>query len=526
MIIKIGQPYAFTEQGQKDQQEDRIYPSVEQLCPSDKCFVLCDGMGGHEKGEVAASIVSKTLYENLTANPPADDIASKAWFDQSLSKSYDALDKMDSEAIRRPGTTMTCVYLAANGALCAHIGDSRIYLIRPGEGIIFRTQDHSLVNQLVQIGEITPEEAEHHPKRNVITRAMQPKLERRYPADVSILTDVKAGDYFFLCCDGILEQLSDARLTEIISANTDSKQKLADIYDICFGKTRDNFTCILVPVTDVEGVPAVATTDDVATMVQPTEPDFASSRKNANTIPTMPKNQADARHKRSMLIIYGLIALIVVLLAVGLYFFLRDDDTKDSEKIEKIENDGKEDSPSLISGKKSDKPINSETNVDKELVQRIYSISKTELIIALNKMSEEDRDLIEDYLEYYNLKDEKEKAKTDFAKLNENKKIKVLDNLNILTKIVMEHNDKSEKKPLDTPTIMAINSMALKDFDRIEDNLEELKEEHSANPLLEATSAVQEANNVASSQLVSTNGRKPQERSNNKRSNNKKNRGK
>ena len=498
MIIKIGQPYAFTEQGQKDQQEDRIYPSVEQLCPSDKCFVLCDGMGGHEKGEVAASIVSKTLYENLTANPPADDIASKAWFDQSLSKSYDALDKMDSEAIRRPGTTMTCVYLAANGALCAHIGDSRIYLIRPGEGIIFRTQDHSLVNQLVQIGEITPAEAEHHPKRNVITRAMQPKLERRYPADVSILTDVKAGDYFFLCCDGILEQLSDARLTEIISANTDSKQKLADIYDICFGKTRDNFTCILVPVTDVEGVPAVATTDDVATMVQPTEPDFASSRKNANTVPTMPKNQADARHKRSMLIIYGLVALIVVLLAVGLYLFLRDDDTKDSEKIEKVENDGKEDSPSIIPGKTSDK--DNGKPVDQELIHRIYKLSKTKLFSALKGMSEDDRDLIEDFL------DKKELSGKD----QEN----AVSKLGILTKVVGEC---AKKEHIDQNSMEVIIKMALENYD--EEHAEEIIDEIAAQAENPASQVVQTTDFARQTEGLLPN-------SNKKASKNKQNKGK
>ena len=265
MTIKIGQPLAFSEQGRKDQQEDRIYPAIEQLSQNDRCFVLCDGMGGHELGEVAAGIVSKTLYDKIMANPPADGLADAAWFSHALCSAYDALDKMDYSSSRKPGTTMTCVYLADNGVLCAHIGDSRIYVVRPGEGVIYRTEDHSLVNQLVKIGEITPEEAEHHPKRNIITRAMQPGLgDMRYAADVALVKNIREGDYIFMCCDGILEQLSDAALCDIVSADSSPSEKLAAIYDICFDKTRDNYTCILLR---VDGVDNMAPADDCATVM-------------------------------------------------------------------------------------------------------------------------------------------------------------------------------------------------------------------------------------------------------------------
>ena len=366
MIIKIGQPLAFSEIGRKDQQEDRIYPTIEQLGKDDRCFVLCDGMGGHEKGEVAAAIVSETLYKSLTANPPARDVADKQWFDRSLNAAYDALDKMECGSERKPGTTMTCVYLAANGALCAHIGDSRIYVVRPGKGIIYRSEDHSLVNQLVKIGEITPEEAAHHPRRNVILRAMQPGLgKERYAADVVLVNDVKAGDYFFLCCDGILEQLSDEKLCEIISADTTPDEKLAAIYDICFGKTRDNFTCILVPVAEVEGAPADDTTvmagakgiDSAtgATVVTPQAPVFPGSRrtgddaqaKDVNASSSMSKPVSKPVQKNAAVqggkaqqggpgwLITVLVAVIVAALAFGVYyFFLREDSSKKEKQAE------------------------------------------------------------------------------------------------------------------------------------------------------------------------------------------------
>lgn len=373
MIIKIGQPLAFSEIGRKDQQEDRIYPTIEQLGKDDRSFVLCDGMGGHEKGEVAAAIVSETLYKSLTANPPERDVADKAWFDRSLNAAYDALDKMECGSERKPGTTMTCVYLAANGALCAHIGDSRIYVVRPGKGIIYRSEDHSLVNQLVKIGEITPEEAAHHPRRNVILRAMQPGLgASRYAADVVLVNDVKAGDYFFMCCDGILEQLSDEKLCEIISADTTPDEKLAAIYDICFGKTRDNFTCILVPVAEVEGAPADDTTvmagakgiDSAAeaTVVTPQAPVFPGTKRTGDDTkpgpapapgPTakpapapgpkpapgpapkpapVPENKVQNGHNW---LITVLVAVVVAALAFGVYyFFLREDESSKAKPAE------------------------------------------------------------------------------------------------------------------------------------------------------------------------------------------------
>ncbi len=271
MTIKIGLPIAFSEQGKKDNQEDRIFPTIDQLATYQKCFVLCDGMGGHEKGEVAASIVSETLYNALITTVPAKNIVTKEWFEKALNRAYDALDKMAYHHEQRPGTTMTCVYMGDNGLMCAHIGDSRIYVVRPGKGIIFRTEDHSLVNQLIRAGELTEEEARNHPRRNVITRAMQPGLEKRYAADFKILQDIEAGDYIFMCCDGILERLTDEKLVEILSLDIPVEQKLKDIYDTCYGETRDNYTCILIPINEVE--------KDIATTVVPEAPVFEGAIK-------------------------------------------------------------------------------------------------------------------------------------------------------------------------------------------------------------------------------------------------------
>ena len=112
---------------------------------------------------------------------------------------------------------MTLLKFHSGGCLLAHIGDSRIYHIRPSERYIFHTRDHSLINDLYDIGEITLEEMKTSKQKNVITRAMQPNLERRPKADIKHITDIRPGDYFFMCSDGMLEETDDSDLLNILS---------------------------------------------------------------------------------------------------------------------------------------------------------------------------------------------------------------------------------------------------------------------------------------------------------------------
>ena len=262
MEIRIKRPLAFSEIGRKDNQEDSVYPLPGNMSESDRLFVLCDGMGGHENGEVASRTVCDAIgyyFENHMQLRKGMTV--KDHFLSALDYAYDRLDEEDTGGERKMGTTMTCVYLHSSGVLVAHIGDSRIYQIRPSLydcksgclGIVYQSEDHSLVNDLLKIGEITPEEAENFPRKNVITRAMQPNQERRAKPDVFSFDDVKAGDYFFMCSDGILEQMTNAGLAEIISDRSlEDTEKISRIKAACDGGTKDNYTCILIPVKDVQ----------------------------------------------------------------------------------------------------------------------------------------------------------------------------------------------------------------------------------------------------------------------------------
>lgn len=261
MEIIIKRPLGFSEIGRKDNQEDSTYPLPGNLSESDRLFVLCDGMGGHENGEVASRTVCDAIgyyFENHITEHGRMPI--KDYFLSALNFAYNCLDEKDTGGERKMGTTMTCVYFHSSGVLTAHIGDSRIYQLRPSLydsksgrlGIVYQTEDHSLVNDLLKIGEITPEDAVYFPRKNVITRAMQPNLERRAKADIFSFDDVKAGDYFFMCTDGILEQVTNAQLAEIISdSSLTDKEKISSIKTTCYNKTKDNYTCILIPVKDV-----------------------------------------------------------------------------------------------------------------------------------------------------------------------------------------------------------------------------------------------------------------------------------
>lgn len=263
MISKLRQPLSFSEIGKKDNQEDYVWPLPSSATPEQRIFVLCDGVGGQEKGEVASQTAATALGESLTKNWPQKGEMTKEIFQKALDQAYRALDMADSgtDSDRRMGTTMTCIVFHTNGVLVAHIGDSRIYHLRPSlatpeaytHGILHQTSDHSLVNELLKVGEITEEEAANYPRKNVITRAMQPHQKRPCKADICNLTDIEAGDYFFLCSDGVLEQVSNERLVEILADTAlDDDAKLAAIKTLCDGQTRDNYTCWLIGVESVE----------------------------------------------------------------------------------------------------------------------------------------------------------------------------------------------------------------------------------------------------------------------------------
>ena len=253
------QAYGLCELGQRSNQEDALFPELGKINADDRLFLVCDGMGGHESGEVASNLVCQTMSRSVLQQcPDAEGPFSDQNFEQALSDALSALALQPSDGERKMGTTLTFLKFHDQGCTIAHIGDSRVYHIRPGQGeedtdILFQTEDHSLMNDLIRMGEFTKEESRNFGMKNVITRALQPKMERRPKADFHHTSDIRPGDYFLLCSDGILEEMEDRDLKRIFSRKGGvDLQKVATLRRVTVNN-KDNHSAIIVHVREVKG---------------------------------------------------------------------------------------------------------------------------------------------------------------------------------------------------------------------------------------------------------------------------------
>lgn len=276
MKFTINTPLAIHELGKRQNQEDAIYPVIGNATADDRLFLVCDGMGGHESGEVASNTVCQAMSKFINENANGDTF-SDALLKQAIDYAYNALDEANigHDSVKTMGTTMTLLKLHEGGCTIAHMGDSRIYHIRPAEHYIWHTRDHSLVNDMYEIGEIKLEDMKNYPQKNVITRAMQPGQERRSKAAVKLITDIKAGDFFFLCSDGMLEETEDENLLNIFSDSDTTDEEKREILVKVTEDNRDNHSAYIIHVTgvteDTKENDTPCTTQEESTEEEPNE---------------------------------------------------------------------------------------------------------------------------------------------------------------------------------------------------------------------------------------------------------------
>lgn len=202
-------------------------------------YVVCDGMGGHEAGEVASEIAVRELRAHAPAEPDADALG------QAVDEANLAIIRAVSEGIGREGmgTTCTAAMLDGDHLAIAQCGDSRAYLLHNG-ALQQLTRDHSLVADLIERGEIQPEEARTHPWRSYITRALG--LDPRIHADLYELA-VDAGDRLMLCSDGLYSMVDDADICRILSRVADPQGAANALTDAALAAGgNDNVTVIVV----------------------------------------------------------------------------------------------------------------------------------------------------------------------------------------------------------------------------------------------------------------------------------------
>jgi protein phosphatase len=306
-------------------------------------FVVADGMGGAQAGEVASKIATETFEQGLPdSGSPEERLAERV---REANHQIHELSRSDRDRAGM-GTTLTAAYVDDTSVAIAHVGDSRAYLFR--DGTLERlTQDHSLVEELVRQGKLTPEQAAGHPQRSIITRALGPE------ANVEVDTwtyPVRAGDILLLCSDGLTTMISEDRVAEILGAAGSldgTADALIDAANEAGG--RDNITVVLFRIEEVGedgqadqptmiGVPSPATTEELDDAGPDTEPDDARGaagsahtatatvappkpRQRLQPIPPKPPAAAPTGDKRRVTrgvkFVAALIAILVVLFLIG-----------------------------------------------------------------------------------------------------------------------------------------------------------------------------------------------------------------
>ena len=209
--------------------------------------VVCDGMGGAEGGQIASSLAVETFMQEIRALLRADMTARQlrelASFCVAKANTAVYQRALQDPAYQGMGTTLVSAVAGERDAVICNIGDSRAYLIHDGE-MTRITHDHSVVQTLVENGDITAEEARTHPNRNLITRALGPDETTLCDAfDVSFTH----GDKILLCTDGLVVTATDEEICRIVCADKRAEEKLDDL--IALAKAQgapDNVTAVLI----------------------------------------------------------------------------------------------------------------------------------------------------------------------------------------------------------------------------------------------------------------------------------------
>ena len=213
-------------------------------------IILADGMGGHRAGNIASEMAVTDLGVAWVDTQIDTVNEVREWFAHYLEIENQKIHQLGQEEdYKGMGTTLEAVAIIGNQAIYAHIGDSRIGLIR-GEEYHQLTSDHSLVNELLKAGQLTPEEAEAHPQKNIITQSIGQKDEIQ--PDFGMIT-LESGDYLLLNSDGLTNMISAGEIYDIVTSDIPLADKAATL--IRFANNAgglDNITVALVHMNEEE----------------------------------------------------------------------------------------------------------------------------------------------------------------------------------------------------------------------------------------------------------------------------------
>ncbi len=292
-------------------------------------FAVADGMGGAQAGEVA----SGTAVDALAAGVPdgAGTVEERLGrVVQQANERIHALSVADEDRAGM-GTTLTAAYVGDGEVTLVHVGDSRCY--RRREGVLERlTTDHSLVEELVRQGRLSPEEAEEHPQRSIITRALGPEAVVQPDA---LTVPARAGDVYLLCSDGLTSMVHEAQIADVLAGAATLRDAAAELVaQANAAGGRDNITVVLFRLEEVGaggpdaadvtrvGAASLKAEDVQRALAQAPAPDTASGPEVAARRDPLPPRVATTSRRRRRLPKPGLgtaliLALIVTVLAGG-----------------------------------------------------------------------------------------------------------------------------------------------------------------------------------------------------------------
>ena len=293
-MSSLGHVGAVTDPGRKRRRNEDAYVVAPPL------FAVADGMGGAQAGEVASKLAAAALEDTdpgrLTGPERVASLIREANRRVHERSSTDP-------ATSGMGTTMTVAVVEEAGVVIGHVGDSRAYLVRDGS-IEQLTEDHSLVNELLKSGRLSPSEADTHPQRSVITRAVGTDPD----VDVDAFTvDARAGDVFLLCSDGLTDMVDDASIRDAVAESPGDLDRVTKVLVSAAnrGGGEDNITVVAFAI----GEDAAGELGDTATMAAVVEPEpDDETRESAAPISAAPIGSA-ARVR--------LVFAALMLLAVG-----------------------------------------------------------------------------------------------------------------------------------------------------------------------------------------------------------------
>ena len=225
--------YALTNVGvRRNTNQDYVYFSEENVGNLPNLLVVADGMGGHKAGEVASELAVKAVLQSLKENKNTDKIT---LIEEAIAAANGRVLDMavSDEKYKGMGTTLVVATLDENMLYVANVGDSRLYLI-DDEGIRQITRDHSLVQEMVSIGELDKESARTHSRKNVITRAVG--VEKNLMADF-FEVEVKEGTKVLLCSDGLTNMVEDKDINSIVS---EAEESLEDVVHKLIDSANEN----------------------------------------------------------------------------------------------------------------------------------------------------------------------------------------------------------------------------------------------------------------------------------------------